>query len=164
MNDRDVVLFWKHIQMGDGCWLWTARRDKYGYGLVKRNNPALNTKAHRRSWEIHFGPIPAGLSVMHRCDNPPCVRPDHLALGTQADNNHDAASKFRYRQAEAHAHAKLTNAQVIEAREKASRGQETATLAAQYGVTTRTMHKLLTGQTWKSLLPENRPVRSEVKP
>jgi len=72
------------------CWEWEGSRFPSGYGRLKR------MRAHRAVWEAVYGPIPAGLCVLHRCDNPPCVRPDHLRLGTQADNMRDRASKGRH--------------------------------------------------------------------
>ena len=74
-----------------GCWLWVGRRDSYGYGKLGKKQ----TASHRLSWTIHFGPIPSGLCVLHRCDNPPCVNPAHLFLGTQLDNIRDMNAKGR---------------------------------------------------------------------
>lgn len=87
--------FWARVQKTDGCWLWTGTiRRKYGL-FTFRKAPAkwITRGAHRSSWEIHYGPIPAGLGVLHKCDNPPCVRPDHLFLGTQKDNMDDRVAK-----------------------------------------------------------------------
>jgi len=75
------------------CWVWTGARSQFGYGNLTTNGKQEN--AHRVSWEIHFGPIPDGIRVLHACDNPPCVRPFHLFLGTQKDNNRDREAKGR---------------------------------------------------------------------
>ena len=77
----------------DGCWEWTAARNALGYGTisVKRRS----TLAHRVAWELTHGPVPDGLCVCHTCDNPGCVRPDHLWLGTREENNHDRSAKGR---------------------------------------------------------------------
>lgn len=76
-----------------GCWLWTKGRMPFGYGAIVVNG---KTKlAHRVSYEAHVGPIPSGLCVLHRCDVPPCVNPEHLFLGTQLDNMRDKIAKGR---------------------------------------------------------------------
>lgn len=104
MSMRPIDLatrFWSKVLKTDGCWLWMGARHPQGYGnigLPKDENGRYPIgKAHRVSWELHNGPIPAGLLVMHRCDNPPCVNPDHLFVGTVGDNVRDSASKGRLR-------------------------------------------------------------------
>jgi len=77
------------------CWKWKANTNSDGYGTFWFNKKM--TKAHRVSWEIHKGPIPVGKQVLHTCDNPPCVNPEHLFLGTNTDNVQDKV--FKYRQA-----------------------------------------------------------------
>jgi hypothetical protein len=77
------------------CWVWTAYRDRDGYGKFGLSGPRRVVKASRVAWEIEIGPILVGLMALHRCDNPPCVRADHLFLGTCADNLRDMADKGR---------------------------------------------------------------------
>lgn len=89
--------FWPRVDTSggpDACWEWTRGRDPHGYGRFATPNSDL---AHRASWELHNGPIPAGLNVLHHCDNPPCVNPRHLFLGTQKDNVDDMVAKGRAR-------------------------------------------------------------------
>ena len=96
MRGRDVsARFWMSVTKDEsGCWLWTVAANG-GYGHLKRAGKRL--LAHRVSWEIHNGAIPDGLWVLHRCDNPPCVNPAHLFLGTPGDNVLDCVSKGRAR-------------------------------------------------------------------
>lgn len=88
---------WAKVDRTESCWIWTGGTNIKGYGCIglgeRGRGKAL---AHRVSWELAFGPIPDGLWVLHHCDNPPCVRPDHLWLGTAADNNRDMVAKGRH--------------------------------------------------------------------
>lgn len=79
--------------MPEGCWEWTGATT-WGYGEVNRQGIS-GRRVHRLAWEFAYGPIPDGLMVLHRCDNRSCVRPDHLFLGTAADNMHDMIAKGR---------------------------------------------------------------------
>jgi len=96
--------FWSKVTKGAGCWEWTASTDHKGYGkLAEGGRQGRTLSAHRVSYELNVGPIPDGLLVLHRCDNPPCVRPDHLFVGTHTDNAQDMAKKgrsWRQRQSE----------------------------------------------------------------
>lgn len=92
--------FWSRVQKGEGCWLWGGSLKTNGYGQL--NGPSQgggrdgkNLLAHRVAWELVNGPIPDGLWVLHRCDNPPCVNPAHLFLGTVRDNVIDMWTKGR---------------------------------------------------------------------
>jgi hypothetical protein len=97
-----------------GCWIWAASTDKDGYGWFQLNGKAC--QAHRISYTIHNGEIPEGMCVLHRCDNPSCVNPKHLFLGTLKDNAQDRVQKGRSRDdtGELNPCAKLTENQVIE--------------------------------------------------
>ncbi len=87
--------FWTKVAKGDNCWLWMQGKSA-GYGRFNLwRGPSHSVLAHRYAWELTYGPIPDDLPVLHRCDNPPCVRPDHLFLGTQADNLRDMHTKNR---------------------------------------------------------------------
>ena len=87
--------FWSKVHVTNGCWLWTRCRRKDGYGKLGLFGEIVY--AHRVAWLLTNGPIPKGLCVLHHCDNPPCCNPDHLFLGTRADNATDRDTKGRTR-------------------------------------------------------------------
>lgn len=94
--------FFKYVKKTDGCWLWTGHTDSGGYGMIKRFGKMK--KAHRISYELHVGKIPKGLFVCHRCDNPPCVNPTHIFIGTARENFIDAIEKGRVHQKSGSSH------------------------------------------------------------
>ena len=101
-NPYIIEKFWNCVQKSDGCWLWTKSTDRGGYGRVWTG--LGNVLAHRFSWEIHHRQqIPNNLHVLHKCDTPKCVNPDHLWIGTHQDNMADMMSKRRH-----HEHWRLT--------------------------------------------------------
>jgi hypothetical protein len=95
--DRPFVeRFWDKVVFGMECWGWSGAKNEHGYGVLGRaGRGSGNVKAHRASWEIHYGPVPDGLLVLHACDNPQCTNPAHLFLGDQCANMRDASRKGR---------------------------------------------------------------------
>lgn len=104
--------FWSSVNKTATCWLWTAHTGGNGYGTL--SIAAISIYAHRYSYVLHYGSILPGLFVCHHCDVKLCVRPDHLFIGTAADNQWDASRKGRLVHGEGHPRAKLTAAQVQE--------------------------------------------------
>jgi hypothetical protein len=152
--------FWAKVEKTDGCWVWTGGKFVRGYGSFRPGRRGdASVRAHRFSWELTNGPIPEGMIVCHRCDNPSCVRPDHLFLGTNQDNTTDARRKGRLRpprtaferrsRGEKHWAAKLTWATVAAIRTAASAGQSQRSLARRYGVNRVTIRNVVRGTTWK---------------
>lgn len=88
--------FWAKVTKAEGCWKWTGTKHSFGYGMINPGNGAKNKiTASRASWLIHFGEVPDGMFVCHRCDNPECTNPEHLFLGSAADNAQDKERKER---------------------------------------------------------------------
>lgn len=145
--------FWSKIQKTKGCWLWLANctKDKEGnrrYGLIgagRRGEGMLY--AHRVSWELHNGVIPEGMLVLHRCDNPQCVRPSHLFLGTQFDNMQDMVRKGRQGKTGpvpgTGAKSKLSQRRLAALRKDGASGVSKEELAARYGVCVSTVRNIL---------------------
>ena len=129
-----------------GCWSWTGARGPQGYGFIKRKD-GTQLRAHRVSYELAFGPIPPGLQVCHRCDNPPCVRPGHLFLGTARDNAADMVAKGRAARnvGEQNGSARLTRAQVAQIR---AATEHNGHLAERFGVTPSAIGLIKRRQRW----------------
>jgi hypothetical protein len=157
--------FWDMVDKSspDGCWTWTGFLTPQGYGrfcVAGDNHPA-----HAYAYELTYGPIPPGLEALHKCDNPPCVRPDHIFIGTQGDNVRDCATKGRIASGdrnglrvhpeaalcgERNGHAKLTEPQVIAIRSAYVQGGVTLhTLAEQYRCTLSNICCIVNRRTWK---------------
>jgi hypothetical protein len=132
----------------DGCILWTAGKSSNGYGTLYANGEFQHV--HRLAWQMIHGPIPKGMVICHRCDVKLCVNPDHLFLGTRADNNKDARDKgiSKWAHGEAHSRAKLSAADVANLRKSTA---SISSLARHYGVDRKTIRSARDGTNWKSL-------------
>lgn len=102
---------WK-LNSDSGCWEWTASLAGKGYGQIKIPGERKQMYAHRLSWMIHKGEVPQGKSVLHRCDNPKCVNPNHLFVGTHQDNSTDMKGKGRHLYGERNDRSILTESDV----------------------------------------------------
>lgn len=155
--------FLERINKTDACWLWTGETS-YGYGTLNQDGSTKGILAHRFSYKHFVGPIPDGLCVLHRCDNPPCVRPDHLFTGTRGDNNRDMAAKGRNRwtadfltadknrvKGSKHHNAKLTDRKILSIRSRRKMGGILADLSRKYGVGISTISRICRHEAWKHI-------------
>lgn len=144
-----------HPILGTPCWLWTAARSHRNYGLWSPySNTAPQIGAHRYAFHLAYPdvPLPDQIEVCHRCDNPPCVRPDHLFLGTPSDNALDSSRKGRSRAGILNIKAKLTEGDVLEIRALDAVGSvEIDKLAAEKGVTGDAIRAVIRRRTWRHL-------------
>lgn len=142
--------FWMHVnkQTDNECWPWTGYLANE-YGQIRQDR--ISYRAHRLSWIIHFGEIPTSLQVLHKCDNPICVNPSHLFLGTDADNVADAIAKGRRsdRRGENNPRSKLTLEDVTEIRLLSSRGLKNGEIAIRFGITTQHVRQINKRIIWK---------------
>ena len=156
MTGSDVERFWRKVRKSNGCWEWQAARFTAGHGAFRlrpHDGKQRLARAHRIAWELTHGAIPDGRVVCHRCDNPPCVRPDHLFLGTQAENLADMRAKGRLgknrgRPGEQHSQARLTRSDVVEMRRLRREGASFASLARRFGVGRATANRAVRGESW----------------
>lgn len=156
----------KHVKHNTGpngdCWEWTASRETkmgYGYIQVMVNGKKKKISAHRASYTEFIGPIPDGMCVLHSCDNPPCVNPQHFFLGTKGDNNRDRHAKgrtatgdqirhFNRRRGSTNNKAKLTEDIIPEIRKHIAEGRSMRSLGIQYGVSAQSITAIRDGLTW----------------
>ena len=149
--------FWPKVQKIGKCWTWVGDRTKAGYGVFRF--PLHRLYAHRASWILHFGVIPKGQYVLHRCDNPSCVNPKHLFLGTHVDNIRDMLKKGRHNfqvnpslRGEGCCKPKLTKHQVLEIRELCRvRVMKIIEIAKKYSVDRSLVYLIQKRKVWKNV-------------
>lgn len=159
--------FWSKVNKTASCWLWTGAIDWNGYGQLNIRDDCGKrtcTQATRVSWELHRGPIPAGLHVCHNCpggDNPRCVNPDHLFLGTPKDNVADSIAKGRWftearfaarsvrQRGEKRPGSKLTPEVIIAIRQRAAAGELQKALALEFNVSRPLISRIVSQKKWK---------------
>lgn len=129
------------------CWIWTCGINGKGYGNVKVNG--LTKSAHRAAYELENGPIVKGMLVCHRCDNPLCVNPDHLFLGTPKQNTHDSIEKRRWSVGEHHPPAKLTESDVSEIRRRYASGERQIALGREFGIHQTGISAIVLRKKWR---------------
>lgn len=150
--------FWSKVNKdtANGCWEWTANKNNKGYGMFSVGSYVGKQLAHRLSYADAKGRIPKGGLILHSCDNPVCVNPDHLRIGTYKDNVADMDERNRRVTnvpfGEANCNAILTDAQVIQMRRDYIAGVPKAEIAAANGMTKASLADVISGSSWKHLL------------
>lgn len=164
--------FWEKVDRSGECWVWTGSRHPHGYGSCSRMEG--ETRAHRAAWVLSHGPIPNGLFVLHRCDNPPCVNPEHLFLGTQRDNNNDKVAKGRASggssPGERNPSARITATCAAVIRDAIARGIPHRTVAAVFGISKSQVTRIANAKSWASEyatpvkdIPRSHPLRQRLR-
>lgn len=155
LSDKDRFMSWVTPVTESGCWIWHGCSDPKGYGRFRRGGERATVLSHRFSWEMFRGGIPTGMFVCHKCDTPACVNPDHLWLGTNADNVADMDAKSRRNnphpkpmRGENHYRAKFTDDDIR--RIKADNRTQEA-IASEYGVRQNTISRIKSGVRWGHL-------------
>lgn len=167
-SEAEIKTFWSKVDKrnNDECWLWTGMIEssnqkgaRYGRVSFKRTKRWKEFRAHRVAYAITYGEVPKGLNCCHKCDNALCVNPDHIFLGTYADNNKDRSKKGRT------AGRRLTDEQVVEARELYAKTHITLKeLAKRYGIKARTMGGIIRGERYKYTERPNNYTHPDVCP
>lgn len=148
-SEQDLDRFWSKVEVSDGCWLWRGTMGNKGYGQFYTDKK--RRLAHRVSYEINVDMIPADHEVCHRCDNPRCVNPAHLFVGTHAENMADRNGKGRSRGPKGmrHGRANLTDEQVKAIRGRFTDGRCCKDLAQEFGVGPSAVYKIVHRETWR---------------
>lgn len=144
-----------YVDKTGDCWIWTKNTYKYGYGRLSIGK-SKQIRAHRYMYEKTYGVIPNGMNVLHSCDNPRCIKPEHLFLGTQKDNVTDMMKKRRggYKsfKGEEHSNSKLKDTDIIKIKEMWSSGLFLQReIAKELGISQQVISKIVNGIAWKHL-------------
>lgn len=143
------------IDAKTGCWLWQHYRDQYGYGIFvdydRNSRRRVNMRAHRFTYATVYGSIPVGLCVLHKCDTPNCINPDHLFVGSQADNNADMCKKGRNRNRRGSdvPNSKLDARKVKAIRHMLAVGTYARIIAGRFGVSNSLIYAIKSEKAWK---------------
>lgn len=151
-DTRTAARFWAKAQKADGCWTWTAGKCVGDYGAFAVCRPTAERTtavlAHRMAWAIANQTSPRGSAVCHHCDNPRCVRPEHLFIGTRTDNNRDRNAKGRQSRGVSRPAAKL-NDHAVRAIRRMAEAVPVSTIAAWFDMNDQTIALVVKRVTWK---------------
>lgn len=148
LHDR----LFRYVRKTDGCWFWTGAKISTGYGLIRIDGSGR--LVHRVAWELYTGqPVPLSMCVLHKCDTPLCVNPDHLFVGSRADNVHDMDAKGRrvnnQSRGEWVATSKVTEQNVIQIRQMFAAGISRRSIAHTFGIALPTLYQIVRRKTWR---------------
>lgn len=152
LNSTFPDRFWKKVLKTSNCWIWQGAKDKNGYGQIRPNGSTEMVKAHRASFYLRWGIVDNSKLVCHSCDNPSCVNPDHLFLGSPKDNAVDRDTKGRKNSPRGSQlpHTKLTPADVRRIREEYALGSKTyKELGNEYGICPENVGLIVNRKNWK---------------
>lgn len=151
INEKDIVRFRARIKKTETCWIWIGRQNnRYGLLRIHRNGKRKYILAHRIAYWLYYGPFDENLLVCHHCDNPACVNPTHLFLGTDKDNSDDKVAKGRHARGAQLPQTKLTEDQVLEIRRDYKKGN-TKELAEKFNITPSNIYAILERRSWKHI-------------
>lgn len=152
-----VERFFDKVEKTDTCWIWKGNKFHFGHGQFsigsRWDNSNKSIPAHRFSWEIHNGKIPDKFCVLHKCDNPPCVNPDHLFLGTRFDNNKDMVKKGRafHTNGTINGMHKLSDSNVINIRNLFKNGLNQREISRKFNISYGNVHCIVRRKSWKHI-------------
>lgn len=151
--DHHITKFWGKITKSNFCWVWRGLVTKDGYGRISIYGKTVLT--HRLSWVLHFGEIPKELGVLHKCDNPSCVNPDHLFLGTFQENMRDKINKKRHTFGSIVEQSDLTERDILEIRRRyesrSSGSNGSKSLSKEFNISQVSINDIVTRKTWKHI-------------
>jgi len=148
----EVRLWRKIIKQAAGCWIYQGCLNKFGYGVIATRAGQAPSLTHRIAYVSRHGAIPEGKCILHTCDVPACVNPDHLFVGTRADNIADCVSKKRNSFGEKNGHSVLSERDVLDIRNMITLNFDDTYIASKFNVSRKAIYDIRSGKNWKYLI------------